>query len=303
MYKIGGTGGWDYDNYDSVSHRLFITHGTSIAAVDTLTGKVTPHLADAGGAHIALPLADGKTVLLTQGKLNKASFIDAVTGVDLVDVPTAGKPDGAILDPLTGRVFVLDNDSNEIDVIDPVTRSLIGKIALAGAPESGAADGSGLLYTHLEDKNAIVVIDTKALTVKTTYALNDCNEPSGLALVTGQNLLLSACKDGFARVTDATTGAEVAHLPIGLRADGALYDAKTKRGYIPSGVGTLTVISFDGAPRVIEVVTTRPGARTAALDPETGRIFLPYADLLPPAKAGERPSAIPDTFAVLVLGQ
>ncbi|MGA9657760.1 MAG: hypothetical protein WBQ60_01475 [Asticcacaulis sp.] len=49
-YKIGGTGGWDYANFDTVTKRLYVTHGSSIAAIDTVTGAITPHLADASGA-------------------------------------------------------------------------------------------------------------------------------------------------------------------------------------------------------------------------------------------------------------
>ena len=300
--KIGGAGGWDYDNFDPVLRRLYVTHGASIAAVDIATGAVTTHLAEANGAHIALPLDGGRTLLLTQGKTNTASFIDALTGADLGDIATAGKPDGAIFDPATGHVFVLDNEGGEIDVLDPQKRTLIGKIMVAGAPESGAADADGLLYTHLEDKNAIVVIDTRAMTIKATYAMPDCEGPSGLALIKDQRLLLSAC-DGHARVTNADTGAEVALLPTGDRSDGALYDDKTKQGYIPCGDGTLTVISFDGTPHVIDVVTTKPGARTAALDTDTGTLYLPTADLGPVDPATHRPAIVPDTFAVLVVAK
>lgn len=299
--KIGGTGGWDYDNFDPVLRRLYVTHGTSIAAVDMTSGAVTPHLADANGAHIALPLDGGRTLLLTQGKTNTASFIDAMTGADLGDVATAGKPDGAIFDPASGQVFVLANDGDEIDVLDPKTHTLIGKIAVAGAPESGAADGDGLLYTHLEDKNAIVVIDTRAMAVKASYTIPDCGGPSGLALDKADHLLLSACDGGHARITDTATGAELALLPTGDRCDGALYDDKLKLGYIPCGDGTLTVISFDGAPHVIDTITTRRGARTAALDPDTGTIYLPTADLGPVDPATNRPAIVPDTFAILVV--
>ena len=302
-YKIGGTGGWDYTNFDSVARRLYVTHGSSIAVVDVDTGKVTPHLLDAAGAHIALPLGDGRTLLVTQGKAGKASFVDALTGAGLGDITTGGKPDGAIIDSATGRIFVLDNDGDAVDVIDPKTRTLVGKIALAGAPESGAADGKGLLFTHLEDKDQIVVIDTRSLTVKATYDLKDCKEPSGMALIADQRLLLSACHDGVARISNADTGAEVATVAIGNRADGALYDDATRLGYIPSGDGKLTVIGFDGAPHVVEVVATKAGARTAALDPKTGRVYLPTADYGPPATPGDRPSIVADTFEVLVIGK
>jgi DNA-binding beta-propeller fold protein YncE len=302
-FKIGGTGGWDYANVDPVARKLYVTHGTSIASIEIDTGKVTPHLADASGAHIALPLNDGQTLLLTQGKANKASFIDAQTGAELGSVATGTKPDGAIIDPATGQVFVLDNGGAQIDVIDPAARTLTGKIAMDGAPEGYAADGKGLLFTHYEDKNAIAVVDTRAMKIKATYSMPDCAEPTGLALIPDQRLLLSACDNGKARITNADTGALVASLPIGGGADGVAYDEKTKLGYIPCGDdGTLVVISFDGKPRIIDVVKTRKGARTIALDPQTGRVYLPFAEYGPPAKAGERPTIIADTFAVLVMG-
>lgn len=300
--KIGGTGGWDYAAFDSVSGKLFLSHGTSIASVDTKTGKVNPHLADADGAHIALPLGDGKTLLVTEGKTSKASFIDAETGANLGDIPTAAKPDGAILDPATGKVFVLDNGGAQLDVLDPKTRTAVGKVTLTGAPEGFAADGNGLIFVHYEDKNQIGVIDSRALTVKAVYDMKDCDGPTGIAFVPGQRLLLSACDGGIGRITNADTGAEVGTVAVGSRPDSAFYDPNAKLGYIPSGDGKLTVIAFDGKPHVVDVVTTKAGARTGAVDPKTGRVYLPTADFAP-AKAGERPAALPDTFEVLVIGK
>ncbi len=300
--KVGGSGGWDYAAVDTVANKLFLSHGTSIASVDLATGKVNPHLADADGAHIALPLGDGKTVLVTQGRASKATFIDAESGAVLADIATAAKPDGAILDPATGKVFVLDNGGAQLDVLDPKTRTAVGKVALTGAPEGSAADGKGLIFVHYEDKQQIAVIDTRALKVKAVYDIKDCDGPTGIAFVPDQRLLLSACGGGVARVTNADTGAEVGTVAIGNRPDYALYDANAKLGYIPSGDGKLTVIAFDGKPHVVDTVDTKAGARTAALDPKTGRVYLPTADFAP-AKPGERPAALPDSFEVLVVGK
>ena len=60
-----------------------------------------------------------------------------------------------------------------------------------------------------------------------------------------------------------------------------------------------------GAPPevfVTEVVATQAGARTGAVDSSTGWVYLPTAELGPPAMAGGRPSIVPDTFKVLVVG-
>ena len=72
-------------------------------------------------------------------------------------------------------------------------------------------------------------------------------------------------------------------------------------GYVPCGDGTLTVISFKNAPaRVAVVAVTQAGARTGAVDPATGLVYLPTAVLGPPESAGGRSSIVPDTLKVLV---
>jgi len=133
--------------------------------------------------------------------------------------------------------------------------------------------------------------------------MNDCEAPSGIAAIPKRALILSACRNQIARITNANTGAEVASLPIGGHPDSAFYDEERQLGFVPCGDGTLTVISFKGdRPRVAEVIPTKLGARTGALDPRTGLVYLPTADLGPPAKEGGRPSVVPDTFKVLVVG-
>ena len=53
----------------------------------------------------------------------------------------------------------------------------------------------------------------------------------------------------------------------------------------------------------IETVATAPGARTLAIDPETGRLFLAGADPGPAPVAGARPSeaARPGGVRLIVL--
>ncbi len=301
--KIGGTGGWDYVTFDAAHNRVYVAHGAVISAFDLNTHKAATALIATQGAHIALPVDGGKTLLVTNGKSNTVTFNDALTGAQVATVATDSKPDAAIVEPVSGQAYVMANGGGTVDVIDLNSHTVVAKIPAGGAPEAAAVDGTGLVFTHLEDRNALVVIDGKTRAFKATYAMKDCDEPSGVAFVDKGRLVLSACRNGVARVTEADTGVEVATLPIGQHPDGALYDPKTGMGYIPSGDGKLTVIGFDGKPHVVDTVATRAGARTAALDPETGRVFLPTADYTPPARAGDRPGIVPDSFVVLVIGQ
>jgi hypothetical protein len=195
------------------------------------------------------------------------------------------------------------NEGNALDAIDLTTNTAAGRVDIGGNAESAAVDGQGLVFTHLEDKNAFVVVDAATLTLKATHEMQDCEEPSGIAFIPDGRLILSACQNGIARISSADTGAEVTTVKVGAHPDGALYDARAKLGYIPAYDGTLTVISFDGAPHVVDIIKTKMGAKTAGLDTDTGRIYLPTADFgAADAKTG-KPTVLPNTFSVIVVGR
>ena len=301
--KVGGPEGWDYTTFDSATHTLYIAHGPAIASVNVQSKTARPHLANAQGAHIAVPYAGGSKLLITHGKANLVTLNDAKTGAVDATISTDDKPDAALVEPTTGRAFVMANGGGTVDVIDLNTRAVLARIAVGGAPEAAAFDGQGLVFTHLEDHNAIVVIDAKAMKVKASYSMRGCEDPSGIAAIPKKGLILSSCANQIVRITNAKNGAEVASLPIGKHPDSAFWDEDRQLGYVPCGDGTLTLISFvHDTARVAEVVTTQAGARTGAVDPTTGLVYLPTAEFTPPPTPGARPGIVPDTLKVLVIG-
>jgi hypothetical protein len=109
-------------------------------------------------------------------------------------------------------------------------------------------------------------------------------------------------------VVDADSGANVATLPIGSSTDGAAFDPIRKLIFSSNGDGTLSVIEEKDAQTFVlsDTIKTSPGARTMAIDPETGRLFLVAADVEkidPPAKAGGRPhiTYVPNSLKLLYL--
>ena len=67
--------------------------------------------------------------------------------------------------------------------------------------------------------------------------------------------------------------------------------------------GSIAVIKETaGTPTVVATIATANGARTAALDSKTGKIYLPTADFMPPALGEKRHKVVPGTFRVLVVG-
>jgi DNA-binding beta-propeller fold protein YncE len=136
------------------------------------------------------------------------------------------------------------------------------------------------------------------------YPMADCKRPTGLAYVEG-NRVISSCS-GLAKILDAATGHELASLKIGGFPDAVLYDPRRHLAYIPTALdGQLTEIALTGAANntVVATVPTQIGARTGAVDPTTGRVYLPTAEYQLPVPAGQRPTPKPGTFQILVLGR
>jgi YVTN family beta-propeller protein len=299
----GPDGGWDIPSVDSTGRRLYIAHGDAVTVIDLDSGKVTPRLVEGKRLHDVLPLPDGRA-LSTNGGDNTATLFEAATGKVIAAIPTGLNPDVAILDPSSGLVLVMDGRGDDVTLIDPKTAHAEGRIAVGGKPEFAVADGKGRVFINIEDKADIAIVDIAQRKVTARYSLEGCEEPSGLALDPDSGLLLAACANRKAVAVRARDGTIVATLAIGERPDGAIFDAQRKLFFIPCGEGNIAVIgATSGTPAVIATIPTASGARTAALDPQTGKLYLPTADFAAPAEGEKRHTVIPGTFRVLVVGE
>jgi DNA-binding beta-propeller fold protein YncE len=294
-------GGFDYASFDPAHRRLYISRVGGVLAVDVDTKTVTQRLTDAQRTHESLPLDDGQTLLITDSGSNSARLVDALSGKPLAEIPTGKKPDAAIFDPASGLALVMNGQSGDVTLIDPKTRAAVGSIAIGGALEFAAADGAGKVFVNIEDQGQIAVLDTKSKTLVGKYPMKNCEEPSGLAYVPASGLLISACANQVAKVLKASTGEEVATLAIGKGPDAVIFDADRNLAFIPCGRdGVLEVIDTSGPnPSIIQTVKTQPGARTGAVDPKTGVLYLPTAAYT--LSAAGRPTPTPGTFAILVV--
>lgn len=302
--KIAGPdGGWDYASFDAATGKLYVAHGTAVLAVDVAT-RAAVNLAPANGAHQAMAIDGGKTVVETDGKTGTTRFIDAATGVVQTEVATGVKPDAAFYDRATARVVVMSPGNDTVTQIDAVTHKVVNSFKLAGGLEFAVPDGKGRAFVNLEDGNAIAEIDLKAGKLLRKIALPGCTGPTGLALVGNGTRLISACANGVAMVVDAVSGRVVGHLDTGKGADAVLVDEQRGMAFIPcGGSGTLVAISI-GDARHIAVVGTIPtqiSARTGALDPRDGRIYLPVATFAAPEPGAKRGKQTPGSFMVLVV--
>lgn len=300
----GPDGGWDFANVDPVRGRLYVARSNAIMSLDLSTNVVTPVLTPASRAHQVLVLDGGRTILETDGSTNLARFIDADSGAVLAEVKTGAKPDAALFDSATGLVAVMNAGDGSISLIDAAKRLLVATLAVGGTLEFGVSDGRGTAWVNVEDKNQLVALDLRARKVKARIALTGCAGPTGLAFVAHGARLLSACANGVAVVTDPKKRKVAGSFTIGHDPDAVLYDEKRGLAFVPcGGDGVLEMIAADHADNIHSVgqIATRVSAKTAALDPRTGKIYLPAATLLPPEPGAKRGKPAPGSFAILVL--
>jgi DNA-binding beta-propeller fold protein YncE len=298
-------GGWDYASFEPEHGRLFVSRSAgAVTVVDVATKAVTTlTIPGSGRMHESLPLNGGALLLVTDGSANVAHLIDPASGASVADVPTRTKPDAAAFDPASGLALVMNGKSGDVTFIDPAAHKAVATVAVGGALEFAAVNGKGRAYVNVEDKNQIAVIDTKTHKLVGRYSLAGCESPSGLAYAPGAGVLIAACANQVAKVVGAADGHDIATLTIGAGPDAVIYDPARKLAFIPCGRdGVLEVIAVRGPGdvTVVQTVHTQVGARTGAVDPASGALYLPTAQFQP-AAGGGRGVAIPGTFEVLVV--
>jgi len=296
-----GDGGWDIASVDSVDQRLYIGRTDGVTAIDLRTGKATDRIVPGQRVHAALAIPGTHEVISTNGESDTATLFDGRTGQVRATIPTGKRPDAAAYDPATSTLWIMDPGSGEATVVDLKSAKVLATVPVGGSLEFATADGLGRMYVNVEDKNQVAVIDTKARKVIARFPLRGCVGPSGIAYDPASREIVSACGDNAVAIVSAPDGRQIARLPIGKGADGAAFDAKRNVALVPAGRdGNLTLIRMGAAPHVVGQVATAVSARTIALDPVSGRAYLPSATLAP-AQGNERPKPVPGTFRVIVV--
>jgi DNA-binding beta-propeller fold protein YncE len=310
-YKIGGDGGWDYLKMDPESRHLFISRSTHVIVIDADSGKPLGDIPDTPGVHgiaLAPDLGRGFT---SNGREGTVTIFDLKTLKPISKVQAVGEnPDAILFDPATKRVFTFNGKSHDATAIDATNGNVVGKIDLGGKPEFGVSTGEGEVFVNVEDKSELLALDPKDLKVKSRWPLAPCESPSGLAMDMKTRRLFVGCDNKMMAVVNADNGKVITTLPIGDGVDADRFDPETNLAFASCGEGVLTVVKEDSREKfsVVENVKTERGARTMALDPKTHHIYLVTAKFGPPPAATAeqphpRPSILPDTFEVLVIGK
>lgn len=304
---LGGTGHWDYLNFDAQRRHLFVSRGDRVLVIDVDQNKQVATIPGTNGVHgiaIAQDLHRGFT---SNGKSASVTVFDLDTLKTIATIQGTGtNPDSILYDDASHHVLTFNGKSGNASVIDPAKGAVIATIALPGKPEFSATDNAGHVYVNIEDKSELAEIDSASNKVTHVWPLAPCESPSGLAIDAAHHRLFSVCDNNKMAVLDATNGHLVATLPIGDGPDAVVFDAAAATAYSSNGEsGTITAVHEIDPDHfaVSATITTQPSARTLALDPQKHRLYLSAAQLGKDKQPNGHPSIVPDSFTILTVGQ
>jgi YVTN family beta-propeller protein len=282
VVPLGPPDRWDYVVFDPDTHRVYVAHGDRVTVVDgnngTLVGTVEGM---PGGTHgIAVSHATGKG-FTDDGKAGVVVEFDLSTLKVLKQIKAEPDADGIVFDPASGHVFVIDGDSGKLTVIDPRTDTVVATVDGGGGLEFGDTGNNGKFYVNGAEKNEIVRVDTATNTADAHWPMPTCVRPHGLAIDREHHRLFASCSNKVMVVMNADNGVVMATLPIGEGTDFASFDPQSDLAYSSNRDGTLSVVAEMPPDKFVSLpsIQTQIGARTMAIDPKSGRIYLVTADM------------------------
>jgi len=299
-FPIGGTGSWDYLTLDSRTHRLYVPRSTHTMVIDTESGKPIAGIPGQSNAH-GVALAAGRGFISDGGGDGAVIIFDLKTNAVLGSIKTLPDTDGIIYDPHSNNILVVSGRGKALmwfkPDIDPLNGRIGEPVALHGEPEFLAADASGKVYINLMDTHDVAVVDLKSRMVVSNWPVAPGGLPVGMALDETLGRLYIGCRGPRKLIVMNTKDGKVlAGMPIGASVDAVkLYKGQA----FASTAGSQLFVS--NGERIVQTVTTGEGARTMAVDPATGHIYLPTADYETAAN-GKRTQK-PGSFKILVVAR
>ena len=307
-WKLGGNASWDYMAIDSQARILYVARLDRVMLVDLRSGKLLTEITGLTHAHGIAFDDQGKVGYISDGGAGKILVFDRSTYKVTASVAAGKNPDSILFEPTKRRVFAFNGVSHNATVVDAETNSVVATIPLPGKPEFSVTDGAGNIFVNIEDSSAVLRMNADTLKTTASWPLAPGEGPSGLAIDTVHHRLFSVCDNNRMVIVDSENGKLVAAPRIGEGADAVAFDAARGLAFSSNGEsGTISVVRADGPSgyATTQTIATKLGARTMAVDPETGTAYTVSAALgpKPPASASNpkrRPAIVPDSLVVLV---
>jgi len=247
-------------------NRGFISDGQSSQAsiVDLQSLATIARTTTGAGPDAIVYEPTGNEVYTFNGRDLSATVFKARTGEMVASIALPGKPEFAVADPATGRIYDNIEDKNLLVAIDVHTHAIVNRWPLAPC-ESPSGIGIDAAHHRLFvgcHNQRMLMIDAGSGRVVDSVPIGagvDAN-----AFDPGTQLAFSANGEGTVTIAHEDTPEKLS---------------------------------------VLQTLRTQPGARTLALDPRTHNIYLATADRVPAADPSSgRPAIVPGSFRILIYG-
>ena len=269
----------DHLAFDASGQRLFVAAlgSNTVEVFDVTTGS---HIRSLPGFREPLGIAvvtDAKLIAVANGQGEGLQLLNGEDYRPGQMIRLGDDADNVRYDPSAKRVYV-GFGSGALAVIDAPGGKVIGKVILAGHPESFQLERSGSrVFVNVPTANQIAVVDRQAMKVVATWPLLGATLNFPMALDEANHRVFVGCRrPAKVLVYDTTSGTAGGSIDIVGDTDDLFYDVGRKRLYVSGGEGYIDVLQNQDANRFVRIahVPTAAGARTSLFVPEQNRLYL-----------------------------
>src|SRR3989442_1211930 len=210
----GGKEYWDYIIFDASTRHLYISHNTEVKVVDADSGAIVGSIPDLKRVHGIALVPDLGRGFISDGGADEAVVFDLknlkVTG----HIKTGANPDCILYDPASKHIFTMNGKSNDASVIDPAAETVVATIPMGARPEYAVADGKGMIYDNIEDKDEIVALDSRTNTVRARWPIAPSGGATAMEMDVQHRRLFIGGRPQTVAATDAYNGEGFPPIPI-----------------------------------------------------------------------------------------
>jgi hypothetical protein len=306
----GGGEYFDYITFDPATRRIYLSHGTEVEVLDADSGSTAGKIVGLKRDHGVAVVPELGRGFISDGDAGQVVIFDLKTLKTIGRVQADADADSIIYDTASKRIFVFNGEPGSCTVIDPANGTVVSTLHLGGAPEQAVADGKGMIYDNLEDKNEVIAINSRTLKITARWPVAPAGQPVSIAMDREhRRLFIAGRKPQLLVVMNADNGKIIGEpFPIGARVDANIYDPETGLVASSTGDGAIHIFHEDSPDKlsVVETVKTEFGAKTMALDPKSHNLLVDTAEFDSAATgAGKKgsPRPKPGTFHLLIYGR
>jgi DNA-binding beta-propeller fold protein YncE len=194
-------------------------------------------------------------------------------------VDSGGKtPDGVNVDTRTGKIFVANDDSNNVAVFDgntPFARTAVFKLK----PEDSKDGPDVALYVRPMDRlyqpvgGNVDVIDPNTNEIVAVWDFGVKSSAKGGVYDEKTHHLIFGTGDMKMLVVDARSGTLVTTIPVAGAVDQTAIDVAQRRAFLGDKSGNMEVVDLD-TNQVVDHLVAEKNAHTLTVDTKTHRVFV-----------------------------